>query len=54
MATSLTAEKLAQRALDVGIVTEQQLQSVWGEFGTRSVEYEQLKQALMRRGFLTN
>lgn len=54
MATSLTAEKLAQRALDVGVVTEQQLQSVWGDLGTRNVEYEQLKQALMRRGLLTN
>ena len=38
MSASLTSEKLAQRALDVGVLTEQQLQQVWGEFGTRNVE----------------
>ena len=54
MVTSLTAEKLAQRALDVGVISEQDLQSVWSELGTRNVEYEQLKQVLMRRGLLTN
>jgi len=54
MATDLTAEKLAQRALDVNIVTEAELRSVWGELGTRNVEYEQFKQLLVRRGLLTN
>ena len=54
MATDLTAEKLAQRALDVNIVTERELRSVWGELGTRNVEYEQFKQLLVRRGLLTN
>jgi len=54
MATELTAEKLAQRALDVGVVTETELRTVWSELGTRSVECEQLKQVLVRRGFLTN
>ncbi|MBX3432688.1 MAG: protein kinase [Pirellulales bacterium] len=54
MAPTLTAEKLAQRALDVGIISEQDLQSVWSELGTRNVEYEQLKQVLVRRGLLTN
>ena len=43
MANELTAEKLAQRALDVNIVTEAELRSVWGELGTRNVEYEQFK-----------
>ncbi len=54
MATELTAEKLAQRALDVNIVTEHDLSSIWGELGTHNVECEQLKQALVRRGLLTN
>ncbi len=54
MATDLTAEKLAQRALDVNIVTERELRSVWGELGTRNVEYEQFKQLLVRRGLITN
>ena len=54
MAIELTAEKLAQRALDVNIVTEAELRSVWGELGTRNVEYEQFKQLLVRRGLITN
>ncbi len=54
MAAELTAEKLAQRALDVNIVTEHELRSVWGELGTRNVEYEQFKQLLVRRGLITN
>ena len=54
MSTPLTAEKLAQRALDVNILRESDLQTVWGEFGTRNVELEPFKQALVRRGLLTN
>ena len=54
MATELTADELAQRALDVNIVTERDLRSVWGELGTRNVEYEQFKQLLVRRGLVTN
>src|SRR5688572_9925709 len=52
--TTLTAEKLAQRAIEVNILTEQDLEVVWGEFGTRNVEFEPFKQALLRRGLLTN
>ena len=54
MATDLTAENLAQRALDVNIVSEAELRSVWGELGTRNVEYEQFKQLMVRRGLITN
>ncbi|NOY40468.1 MAG: protein kinase [Planctomycetes bacterium] len=54
MATELTAEKLAQRALDVNVVSEAELRSAWSELGTRSVECEQLKQVLVRHGLLTN
>jgi len=54
MAKDLTAEELAQRALDVNIVKESDLRSVWGELGTHNVECEQLKQLLVRRGLLTN
>ena len=54
MATTLTAEKLAQRAIDVNVLTEQDLQGVWSEFGTRNVDFEPFKQALVRRGLLTN
>jgi len=54
MAENLTAEKLAQRALDVNILTEADLREAWNELGTRNVELEQLQQVLLRRGLLTN
>ena len=54
MAKDFTAEELAQRALDVNIVKETDLRSIWGELGTHNVECEQLKQLLVRRGLLTN
>ena len=49
-----TAEQFAQRALDVGIVSESQLREVWSELGTRNVEVETIKQVLMGRGLVTN
>jgi len=54
MAIEMTAEKLAQRALDVNIVSESELRSAWSELGTRNVECEQFKQVLVRHGLLTN
>lgn len=54
MAAKMTAENLAQRALDVNVLTEADLRSVWGELGTRNVELEQFQQVLVRRGLLTN
>jgi eukaryotic-like serine/threonine-protein kinase len=54
MVTDLTAEQLAQRALDVNIVSEDEMRGVWGEVGAHNVDYDQFKQILMRRGLLTN
>jgi hypothetical protein len=54
MTTTLTAERLAQAAIDVGILTDLDLQGIWSEHGTRNVEIEPFKQALLRRGLLTN
>lgn len=54
MVTDLTAEQLAQRALDVNIVSEDEMRGAWGEAGTQNVDYEQFKQILVRRGLLTN
>jgi serine/threonine-protein kinase len=54
MATTLTAEQLAQRAIDVGVLTDQDLQVIWSEYGTRNVEIEAFKQLLVRRALLTN
>lgn len=53
MANIRTAEQLAQRALDVSIVDETQLQSVWSELGSRTVPTNVFEQALLRRGLLT-
>ncbi|MFZ5830108.1 MAG: protein kinase domain-containing protein [Planctomycetota bacterium] len=49
-----TAEKLAQRAFDLGLITERQLQEVWSSFGSHNVSEEEFLQALLRREFLTN
>lgn len=54
MVAELTAESLSQRALDVSIVTEDEMRAIWGEFGRHDVDYEQFKQSLVRRGLLTN
>ncbi len=54
MTTTLTAEQLAQRAIDVNVLTEQDLQPVWSEFGTQTVAFEPFRQVLVRRGLLTN
>ncbi len=54
MAATLTSEQLAQRAIDVGVLTDLDLQVIWGEYGTRNVDIEQFKGELVRRGLLTN
>jgi serine/threonine-protein kinase len=53
MADVKTAEQLAQRALDVNVFDEAQLQSVWGELGSTNVSLATLQQALLRRELLT-
>jgi serine/threonine-protein kinase len=49
----LTAEHIAEQAVDVGLVTPRQLQEVWGALGTRSVGADEFFQALVRRELLT-
>jgi serine/threonine-protein kinase len=49
-----TAEKLAQRAFEIGLLDERQLQEVWASLGTRNVRPEELIQFLVRREILTN
>lgn len=49
-----TAEQLAQRALDVAVLDERQMQSAWGELGTRNASADDLAQLLLRKGLLTN
>jgi serine/threonine-protein kinase len=53
MADIKTAEQLAQRALDVSVVDDAQLQTVWSELGSTNAPLDAFQQALMRRGLLT-
>ncbi len=53
MATVTTAEQLAQRAMDVGILDHRQVQAVRGELGTRTIDLHTLQQELLRRNLLT-
>jgi serine/threonine-protein kinase len=48
-----TAEQLAQRALDVNVVDDAQLQSIWSELGSTTVPLAPFQQALLRSGLLT-
>jgi len=49
-----TAEQLAQRAFDLGLLDERQLRDVWGSFGSHNVSLDEFVQTLVRREFLTN
>ncbi len=48
------AEDLGRRALDLGLIDERQLNTVWADFGRHDVSPEELSAALVRREFLTN
>ena len=52
--SEVTAEKLSQRIIDSGLLDGRQLESVWGELGTREVQLEQFTSLLLRRELLTN
>lgn len=49
-----TAEQIAHRAVDLGVLDERQLQEVWASLGSRSVPLQDFTQTLVRREFLTN
>ena len=53
MASIKTAEQLAQRALDVNVVDDAQLQGVWSELGSTNAPLDAFQQVLLRRGCLT-
>jgi serine/threonine-protein kinase len=48
------AEQVAQRAFDLGLLDEWQLQAIWATLGTRSAPLSELLQLLVRREYLTN
>jgi serine/threonine protein kinase len=49
-----SAEQLAQRAFDMGVISDLELQQVWAHFGTRNVSVEDFLQFMVRKEFLTN
>ncbi|MBU4271506.1 MAG: protein kinase [Planctomycetes bacterium] len=49
-----TAEQVAERAFDMGLLDERQLRDVWGSFGSHNVPMEDFLQILVRREYLTN
>ncbi|MGO8753421.1 MAG: protein kinase domain-containing protein [Thermoguttaceae bacterium] len=50
----ITAEQLAERAVDFGLLDEKQLQEVWATFGNRRATLDEFVQSLVRRDFVTN
>ncbi len=49
-----TAESIAQRAFDLNLLSDRQLQEIWGEFGRRNVTVDEFVQLLLRRELMTN
>ena len=49
-----TAEKAAQRAFDLGLLDDLQLQEAWASFGSHNVSLDDFVQFLVRREYLTN
>lgn len=49
-----SAEQVAQRAFNMGLLDQRQLQAVWGAFGSREVDLDDFLQSLVRRELLTN
>ncbi|MCA9104736.1 MAG: protein kinase [Planctomycetales bacterium] len=52
--SQVTTEQFAQRLLDTNLLEPRQLDSVFGDLGSRHVSLEQFQQQLVRREFLTN
>ncbi len=49
-----TASEIADRAIDLGLITQRQLQEVWAEFGSHNVSRQDFLQKLISREYLTN
>jgi eukaryotic-like serine/threonine-protein kinase len=50
----LTGEQIAQRVTDLNLLSDRQLQEVWGEFARQDVPGDDFLQMLVRRELLTN
>jgi len=52
--SQVTAEKMAQRVFDLGLIDDRRLRQIWGELGSRDVDVDTFLQRLVRREILTN
>lgn len=50
----VSAEVLAERAHDVGLLTDWEIRQIWSELGRKSVTLDEFVQFLVRREYLTN
>jgi eukaryotic-like serine/threonine-protein kinase len=50
----VSAEQIAQRARDLGLITQRQYQDAWSSFGGNNVGVQEFMQTLVRREILTN
>jgi len=50
----MTPERFGQRLFELGLIDNKQLETVWGEIGTRTISLEEFISAFVRRGLLTN
>lgn len=51
---SISPEQLLQRASDAGVLDARQVESIWGELGTREIQLETVTGLLLRKELLTN
>lgn len=51
---SMTAERFAQRLFELGLADNHQINSVWAEFGSRTVSVEEFIAAAVRKELITN
>ena len=51
--SELTAEQIAQRALDLDLLDERDLESVWSECGTRDIDPNEFRNLAREPGFET-
>ncbi len=49
-----SAEKIAQRAFDLGLLDERQLRDAWAHFASRDVSADDFLQVMVRREYMTN
>lgn len=52
--SDLSFDDLVQKVLNIGILTQTQVNDIWSELGSKSIGSELFLQAALRRGLLTN